>query len=205
MTAVAEVRYVCHLLGRSGGAAPRPAAVRGMGLRFMYFEPDGVAPPVVHCPTAARGGARRGTVLPDAMLAIETRGLTRLFDGKPAVRGPRPRRPGGRLLRVPRPERRRQEHHHQDADRAARAHRGPRPRARRRPGARSARVKRAHGRRARRPRALRAALRRGAAPHPRAALRPRPRARRRGAPTSCSARSSSPTRQTSSSPSTATA
>jgi hypothetical protein len=48
MTAVAEVRFVCHLLGRSGGAAPRPAAERGMGLRFMYFEPDGAAPPVLH-------------------------------------------------------------------------------------------------------------------------------------------------------------
>ena len=48
MTAVAEVRYVCHLLGCSGGAAPRPAAVRGMGLRFMYFEPDGASPPVLH-------------------------------------------------------------------------------------------------------------------------------------------------------------
>ncbi len=48
MTAVAEVRFVCHLLGRSGGSAPRPAAERGMGLRFMYFEPDGAAPPVLH-------------------------------------------------------------------------------------------------------------------------------------------------------------
>jgi hypothetical protein len=38
MTAVAEVRYVCHLLGRSGDAASGPMALRGMGMRFMYFE-----------------------------------------------------------------------------------------------------------------------------------------------------------------------
>jgi hypothetical protein len=38
MTAVAEVRYVCHLLGRSGDAAAGPMAQRGMGMRFLYFE-----------------------------------------------------------------------------------------------------------------------------------------------------------------------
>jgi hypothetical protein len=48
MTAVAEVRYVCHLLGRSGGPEGRPAAIRGMGVRFLYFEAVGVVPPVVH-------------------------------------------------------------------------------------------------------------------------------------------------------------
>jgi hypothetical protein len=48
MTAVAEVRYVCHLVGTVGERAPRPAAVRGMGVRFLYFEPDGARPPVVH-------------------------------------------------------------------------------------------------------------------------------------------------------------
>ncbi len=37
MTAVAEVRYVCHLLGRAEAGAP--AAVRGMGVRFLYFDP----------------------------------------------------------------------------------------------------------------------------------------------------------------------
>ena len=47
MTAVAEVRYVCHLLGLSEGV-PRRAAVRGMGLRFLYFEAAGSAPPVLH-------------------------------------------------------------------------------------------------------------------------------------------------------------
>ncbi len=47
MTAVAEVRYVCHLMGQVSGAAPRRAAVRGMGLRFLYFEPQGSAPPVL--------------------------------------------------------------------------------------------------------------------------------------------------------------
>jgi hypothetical protein len=38
MHAVAEVRYVCHLLGRGPGQLPGPQAVRGMGLRFLYFE-----------------------------------------------------------------------------------------------------------------------------------------------------------------------
>jgi hypothetical protein len=49
MIAVAEVRYVCHLLARAPGAADeRPAAVRGMGLRFLYFDGGGTPPPVVH-------------------------------------------------------------------------------------------------------------------------------------------------------------
>lgn len=47
MTAVAEVRYVCHLLGLAEGL-PRRAAVRGMGLRFLYFEAAGSAPPILH-------------------------------------------------------------------------------------------------------------------------------------------------------------
>lgn len=47
MTAVAEVRYVCHLLGLAEGV-PRQAAIRGMGVRFLYFEAAGVAPPVLH-------------------------------------------------------------------------------------------------------------------------------------------------------------
>jgi hypothetical protein len=38
MLAVAEVRYVCHLLARGHGRAPGPLAMRGMGLRFLYFE-----------------------------------------------------------------------------------------------------------------------------------------------------------------------
>jgi hypothetical protein len=37
MTAVGEVRYVCHLLGRGHGG-PGPVALRGMGVRFIYFE-----------------------------------------------------------------------------------------------------------------------------------------------------------------------
>ena len=37
MTAVAEVRYVCHLLGRSSAGNPN-GAIRGMGVRFLYFE-----------------------------------------------------------------------------------------------------------------------------------------------------------------------
>ncbi len=43
MTAIAEVRYVCHLLGggsRSRSAERGPLALRGMGVRFLYFEPD---------------------------------------------------------------------------------------------------------------------------------------------------------------------
>lgn len=40
MTAIAEVRYVCHLLGGSRGAERGPLALRGMGVRFMYFEAD---------------------------------------------------------------------------------------------------------------------------------------------------------------------
>lgn len=44
MTAVGEVRYVCHLLGRSASDA-LTHAVHGMGVRFLYFEaiPDGLA------------------------------------------------------------------------------------------------------------------------------------------------------------------
>ncbi len=38
MTAIAEVRYVCHLLGRSSTDAAGPLALRGMGMRFIYFE-----------------------------------------------------------------------------------------------------------------------------------------------------------------------
>lgn len=48
MTAVSEVRYVCHLLARAASGAERPAAVRGMGLRFLYFDAGGAAPKVVH-------------------------------------------------------------------------------------------------------------------------------------------------------------
>jgi hypothetical protein len=44
MTAVAEVRYVCHLLGRTRAAAHGPLAVRGMGVRFLYFEVEEAAP-----------------------------------------------------------------------------------------------------------------------------------------------------------------
>lgn len=39
ITAVAEVRYVCHLLGRSPHVERGPLALRGMGVRFLYFEP----------------------------------------------------------------------------------------------------------------------------------------------------------------------
>ncbi len=38
MTVIAEVRYVCHLLGRAAGGSCGPLALRGMGMRFMYFE-----------------------------------------------------------------------------------------------------------------------------------------------------------------------
>lgn len=48
MTAVAEVRYVCHLVAKVAAAAPRHVAVRGMGVRFLYFDPAGATPPVLH-------------------------------------------------------------------------------------------------------------------------------------------------------------
>jgi PilZ domain-containing protein len=38
MVAVAEVRYVCHLLGRAPATERGPLAMRGMGIRFLYFE-----------------------------------------------------------------------------------------------------------------------------------------------------------------------
>ncbi len=44
MSAVAEVRYVCHLLGRTPASAHGPLALRGMGVRFLYFELDEAAP-----------------------------------------------------------------------------------------------------------------------------------------------------------------
>lgn len=49
MVALAEVRYVCHLLGR--GSAPDQdgtRALRGMGLRFLYFEVEPEGPRSVH-------------------------------------------------------------------------------------------------------------------------------------------------------------
>jgi len=45
MTALAEVRYVCHLLGRGPRGAGGPLAMRGMGVRFLYFEPDAATAP----------------------------------------------------------------------------------------------------------------------------------------------------------------
>ncbi|HUL59029.1 MAG TPA: PilZ domain-containing protein [Anaeromyxobacteraceae bacterium] len=38
MIAVGEVRYVCHLLGRGDAEATGIFALRGMGVRFLYFE-----------------------------------------------------------------------------------------------------------------------------------------------------------------------
>ncbi len=46
MTAVAEVRYVCHLMGR--GRDGEASAVRGMGVRFLYFDPQGEGVSAVH-------------------------------------------------------------------------------------------------------------------------------------------------------------
>lgn len=40
MSCVAEVRYVCHLLGRTPASERGPLALRGMGVRFLYFETD---------------------------------------------------------------------------------------------------------------------------------------------------------------------
>jgi hypothetical protein len=39
ITAVAEVRYVCHLIGRTSNPERGPLALRGMGVRFLYFDP----------------------------------------------------------------------------------------------------------------------------------------------------------------------
>ena len=45
LSAVAEVRYVCHLLGRSRDPERGPLALRGMGMRFVRFEDgDGERP-----------------------------------------------------------------------------------------------------------------------------------------------------------------
>jgi hypothetical protein len=38
MVAVGEVRYVCALTGRPSRPSHGPVGVRGMGLRFLYFE-----------------------------------------------------------------------------------------------------------------------------------------------------------------------
>src|SRR5512133_47819 len=50
MSAVAEVRFVCHLLGRTPVAERGPLALRGMGVRFLYFtlEADEAGPADVH-------------------------------------------------------------------------------------------------------------------------------------------------------------
>jgi hypothetical protein len=49
MSAVAEVRYVCHLMGHQGAVLERgPRATRGMGVRFLYFEVDEASPRDVH-------------------------------------------------------------------------------------------------------------------------------------------------------------
>jgi hypothetical protein len=50
MTAVGEVRYVCALTGRPAAHPQRPVGVRGMGIRFLYFEAEpaavAVRPPI---------------------------------------------------------------------------------------------------------------------------------------------------------------
>ena len=48
MSAIAEVRYVCHLMARGRRDAPGPLALRGMGLRFLYFELGQGADSAVH-------------------------------------------------------------------------------------------------------------------------------------------------------------
>src|SRR5512140_201944 len=49
MSAVAEVRYVCHLIGRRTREPEQaPLALRGMGVRFLYFEADEAVPADVH-------------------------------------------------------------------------------------------------------------------------------------------------------------
>ena len=46
MSAIAEVRYVCHLLGRD--FEDSHAALRGMGVRFLYFEAVADSQAVLH-------------------------------------------------------------------------------------------------------------------------------------------------------------
>jgi hypothetical protein len=48
MTAIAEVRYVCHLVGGSPVPERGPSALRGMGVRFLYFETGAGATVEVH-------------------------------------------------------------------------------------------------------------------------------------------------------------
>jgi hypothetical protein len=50
MSAIAEVRYVCHLMGKpeKPGSPERSIAVRGMGLRFLYFEASADSRAVIH-------------------------------------------------------------------------------------------------------------------------------------------------------------
>ena len=51
MAAVAEVRYVCHLIGSATAmrdGTEVPVAVRGMGMRFLYFEATADAGAVAH-------------------------------------------------------------------------------------------------------------------------------------------------------------
>jgi len=48
MTAVAEVRYVCHLVGRPASGDDTHASVHGMGVRFLYFEARGEAASTFH-------------------------------------------------------------------------------------------------------------------------------------------------------------
>jgi hypothetical protein len=43
MTAVAEVRYVCHLVGRPSPDSDIHASVQGLGVRFLYFEARGAS------------------------------------------------------------------------------------------------------------------------------------------------------------------
>ena len=46
MIGVGEVRYVCHLLGRAPSPERGPLTMRGMGMRFLYFELEPIVPPV---------------------------------------------------------------------------------------------------------------------------------------------------------------
>jgi len=48
MTAVAEVRYVCHLVGRVSREAETHGSVHGMGVRFLYFETQSRPPRTLH-------------------------------------------------------------------------------------------------------------------------------------------------------------
>ena len=94
--------------GRGGTRAGRAAPASGPARRRP--------------PRGASGGAMTSPRVP----VIDVEGLCKSFGGKRVVRGLLAARAAGRDLRLPRPQRQRQDHHHPDALRPADAGRRPR-------------------------------------------------------------------------------